>query len=299
MLTGANWTVWAWPADSVHGRALDVLAPPEGPWAVVDRSARLYWAREPRRLFGLLEGVPWPESGPWNIRFLDDKPDLKWQKGVPTRRLDAVLEEREARGCQRLVGLSVWHAAGEAPSEALLRGVLGLGGLVVRREILGALASRVGEVLGIRVAWRCQAWPAGRRAVAISARRTLAPRAMSGPPGRLGLPPVEAAFRTGPLEGRPIVLVERKAWGALVGWSGRSEAGFCPLTLRNRSQRWAVVFLDGVPVASLPSGTSTTVTGIPCGYHRLAATTPLGSWSWGPVDTYVAGLWTLGEDGGS
>ena len=69
----------------------------------------------------------------------------------------------------------------------------------------------------------------------------------------------------------------------------RTAAPAGPLTVENRSPSAAMIYLDGALLGWVAPFKKHGFKGIPAGFYRVYARTPLGTGSWGPYDLYVPG----------
>ncbi len=77
----------------------------------------------------------------------------------------------------------------------------------------------------------------------------------------------------------------------LAGLRAGRAAG--PLRVTNRSSSTAYLHVDGALLGWVAPGGEMSFTGLPAGYYRVYARSPLGVRAWGPRDVYVPGLMTL------
>ncbi len=281
------------PADGWFRRSLDMVLTGADEAVLVDREAREYWQGGPGRLAAVLEGTGYRKPQEETIKFLDDKPAAGGGRGART--LQAVAERRQV--CHRVVEFSLTYRpnASLSPDQShlLLRALTLVTGIELDQKNFVELAKRVpGLVTKLRVRSRCVSWPVDRKAMTWTAVIEGVPARMSLPANRAAVPPVEAQRRHGPLSPGPLAYVDPKRLDLLRSWTGKLGP-ICPLLVSNKSDRSAVIFADGFPLGILSASTTISFEGLACGYHRLAAASPLGVISWGPVDTYVAGAWTL------
>lgn len=73
----------------------------------------------------------------------------------------------------------------------------------------------------------------------------------------------------------------------LAGLRGQAPAG--PLTVENRGPAAAMIYLDGVLLGWVAPYKQHSFRGVPAGFYRVYARTPLGSNAWGPYDMYIPG----------
>lgn len=73
----------------------------------------------------------------------------------------------------------------------------------------------------------------------------------------------------------------------LAGLRAAAPAG--PITVENRTPTVAMVYLDGVLLGWVAPYKQHSFRGVPAGFYRVYARTPLGSNAWGPYDLYVPG----------
>jgi len=69
----------------------------------------------------------------------------------------------------------------------------------------------------------------------------------------------------------------------------RPTAPAGPLTVENRSPTAAMIYLDGALLGWVAPFKKHSFKGIPAGFYRVYARTPLGTRAWGPWDVYVPG----------
>ena len=283
------------PAKLWFGRDLDLVVTGQADGVLVDRRQRVYWQGDLGRLFDVLEGTGHRPSEPGAIKFLDDKPVDPAEGQGGARRLEAVLQRKA--DCKRFVEISVTYGPkGSLPSDLsrlMLRAVSVITGMGLDEPCFVELARRVhGPVKEIVVRSRCEQWPSTRKAVVRRLKVAGPSQKILLPADRAAVPPVEAQKRHGMLSPGPMAFLDASRLAPLRGWSGKLGP-VCPLLVSNKSNRSAIVFADGIPLGVLSASTTISFEGLPCGYHHLAATSFLGVLSWGPLDTYVAGAWTL------
>ena len=282
------------PVQSWFRKSLDLILTGADDGVLVDRDGREYWQGQAEELASVLDGTGYFAPSEAAIKFLDDKPlASSGRRGL--RKLEAVAERRD--DCHRLVEMSIVYRpdASLRPdlSRLLLRGLSLVTGMGLDRKDFDELSKRIkGLVTEVRVRSRCASWPAWRKAVARIVTIEGSVETMSLPANRAAVPPLEAARRHGPLSPGPLAYFEPKRFEPLRSWTGK-PGPTCPLLVSNKSHRSAVIFADGIPLGILSASTTMSFEGLACGYHRLTATSPIGTKSWGPLDTYVAGAWTL------
>lgn len=296
-----------WP-----GRTLELLLASDARALLLDRSGKQYWAGSWDEMLNVMEGSLHIDRATATIRFLDAKKVTANGPGArTTRRLDFVVE-RDLTGpshswfCHRLTSVQLWSEQTPKLATNLQRNLVTAGlmalGLALPKEIIEEIRVRTSLPIRWQATSRCTNWPTDRKPVARTLTLVPGPSGTTTwsvmlPGSRVAIPPPEAHLRTGPMEAGPFRFVTTTQLGRLRGWSGRSERRTAPLVLQNRGPTAVEVLLDGFRIGVLPTGATYSFTGIPIGYHHLTATSPMGTLSWGPLDAYIPGMWTINETG--
>ena len=312
VLVGDSLSLLQFPPGLWPGRNLDLILASDSNALLLDRSGKQYWTGSAANMLDIMEGALHIERGTPTIKFLDAKKVPANGPGArPTRRLDFVVE-RDLVGpssswfCHRLVSIQLWSEQSLKLPATLRRNMVSAGlmalGVTLPAEIIEKIRVRTSLPIRWKATSQCTNWPSGRKPVARTL--TLIPSPSGTPtwsvmlPGsRVAIPPPEARLRTGPMEAGPFRFVTTAQLGRLQGWSGRGERRTAPLVLQNRGPTAVEVLMDDFRLGVLPAGATYSFTGIPIGYHHLAATSPMGTLSWGPLDTYIPGMWTIDETG--
>jgi hypothetical protein len=114
------------------------------------------------------------------------------------------------------------------------------------------------------------------------------------PAKRAQLPPKGFKRRFGPLPGAGRQETGAKAMRKIrANHTPPFKPGPGKLRVRNLSQRFVFVVLDGFRLGSVPAGNTYQFQHMPPGYYRAAAYTPWFTGSWGPRDLYLPGTWTI------
>ncbi len=293
-----------------QGRTLElVMNKDPGPAALVDRGEKRFWWGEPAKLLDVLEGTPHRfRTRAW-ARFLDTKedPDFVWND-KPTDRLDAVIEYG-VKNPGRLpphdvrIDLVIWSTV-ESPEDESLKQLLLYSSLMSLGgnhgwEAIKEVCAKTGFPLRWKTTVRPRHWPEDRKSVTfiyeiMEQQNGRLTKTTILPANRAALPPAEFQRRFGPIGSPDRQEIPEKLLKPLRAPTGiPDEPRTGEFAVVNKTDRSAAILLDGYRVGIVSPGGQQVFKGFPAGYYRASAHSPWATTSFGPVDTYIPGKWTL------